>query len=204
MMKRKNFIIKGFVAVVAAVVVVIIACNVVVMVASNDRCYDEVADIPNNEYGLLLGTSPITRQGGHNYYFDTRIRAAAELYHAHKIKRIIASGGDYRANGGYDELKAMRDSLVGRNVPDSAIVLDYQGLRTLNSIERAKHELGLDSITIISQSYHNGRALFLAKHCGIDAIAYNATTPPSLRKKAKNFSRECLARVKMFIDLLLG
>lgn len=203
-MKRKNPIIKILIAVIVAVAIVVIVCNVVVMVASNGRCYDEVADIPQNEYGLLLGTSPITRQGGHNYYFDTRIRAAAELYHAHRINRIIASGGDYTGNGGYDEPIAMRDSLVGRNVPDSAIVLDYQGLRTLNSIERAKNDFGLDSITLISQSYHNGRALLLAKHCGINAVAYNADTPPSIRKKIKNFSRECLARVKMFIDLLRG
>lgn len=88
------------------------------------------------------------------------------------VSYIIASGGDYsdRENG-CDELTAMRDSLTVYGIPDSVITLDYQGLRTLNSIVKAKYIYKFDSLTIISQKYHNERAIWLAEHYGLHAIA---------------------------------
>ena len=164
-----------------------------------DIPFNDVQDIPFNEVGLLLGTSPVTSNGEHNYYFDERIKATATLYHSGKIKRVIASGGDYSSNGGCNELIAMRDSLIKQGVPDSLISLDYQGTRTLHSITKVKD---LGSITIISQKYHNERAIYLAEHYGLQAIAYNATMPNIAKKKIRNISREFLARVKLFIDLV--
>lgn len=64
----------------------------------------------------------------------------------------------------------MRDSLVAHGVLDSVITLDYNGIRTLNSIVKVKEIYCIDSITIISQEYHNERAIFLASQNGIDAI----------------------------------
>ena len=95
----------------------------------------------------------------------------------------------------------MRDSLMAHGVPESVITLDFQGLRTFNSIVKAKTIYGLDSITIISQEYHNERAIWIAEHYGLHPIAYNASTPDIPHKKFKNISREFLARVKMFLDL---
>lgn len=99
---------------------------------------------------------------------------------------------------------AMRDSLIAYNIPDSVILLDYNGTRTLSSILQAKNNYNIDSITIISQEYHNERALYLAQHYGIKGVAYNARTPKIRGKRLKNGLREYLARVKMFIDLIVG
>lgn len=199
---------KGFWFSIIAIMVVAIAmigCYATVSANANGKTYDQAEDIPYNNVGLLLGTSPITPQGGHNYYFDNRIKATAELYHKGKISRIIASGGDYsdRKNG-CNELTAMRDSLVVHGVPDSVVTLDYQGIRTLNSVVKTKEVYGLDNITIISQKYHNERGIWLAEHYGLNAIAYNALTPDITDKRIKNISREFLARIKMFLDLALG
>ncbi len=168
------------------------------------RTYDRVLQIPTREIGLLLGTSPITPQGVHNFYFDNRIKAAAELYHAGKIKKILASGGDYSATEKYgcDEPTAMKDSLVAYGVPDSCIIEHWQGWRTLNSIEAVKELYDFDNITIISQKYHNERALYQADHIGIKAIGYNAEPSPIRCSRVKNSVREYFARVKLFIDLL--
>ena len=94
---------------------------------------------------------------------------------------------------------AMRDSLIKQEIPDSLITLDYQGSRTLHSITNVKN---LESITIISQKYHNERAIYLAEHYGLQTVAFNATTPNIVNKKIRNISREFLARVKLFIDLV--
>lgn len=187
----------------AVITIAVIACYAIISINANDKTYDSINSTPYNKVGLLLGTSPITPQGEHNYYFDNRIQATAEIYHNGRIGNIIASGGDYsdRENG-CNELTAMRDSLMALGVPDSVITLDYQGIRTLNSIVKAKAVYGLDSLTIISQKYHNERAIWLAEHYGLNAIAYNAPTPDITNKRIKNISREFLARVKMFLDIL--
>ena len=59
---------------------------------------------------------------------------------------------------------------------------------------------GQNRLTIISQRFHNERAIYLAEKNGIDAIGYNA---PNVNAYAglKTNIRELLARVKMFIDL---
>ena len=183
-------------------VIAIAACYFSVSVNAWGRTYDDVSLIPHRTNALLLGTSPITRYGGHNYYFDARCRAAANLYHAGKIDHIIASGGNYAGQQKYgcNELEAMRDSLVNRGVPDSVITLDYDGQRTLKSIANIK-SMDIDSITIISQHYHNERALLLADSYDVDAIAYNATLPDIFSKRVKNFAREFLARVKVWLDI---
>lgn len=202
MIISRKRLIRLLIIAIVLMVVAIIGCYVTVSINAYGKTYDKIEVIPYNKVGLLLGTSPITRQGGHNYYFDYRIKTTAELYHSGKIKRIIASGGDYSdSENGCNELSAMRDSLVVHGVPDSVITLDYQGTRTINSIVKAKTVYGLDSITIISQKYHNERAIWLAELYGLHAIAYNA---PMGTKKIKNISREFLARVKMFIDLATG
>lgn len=200
----KRMILYIFLGCVLLVAVVILVCSLLVIGASSGKTYDDVNKIPSNRYGLLLGTSPITRFGAHNLYFDTRIKATADLYKAGKINKVIASGGNYvgKEKYGCDEPAAMRDSLVSLGVPADSIILDYDGQRTLKSFDNAKNVYGLDNLTIISQKYHNSRSLYLAKHFGIDAVAYNADEPNLKTHIIKNHAREYLARVKMFIDLI--
>lgn len=184
--------------IVIAGILLISGSYAIISINANGRVYND--DIPYRTYGLLLGTSPITPYGTHNYYFDKRIDAAAKLFNKGKVRRIIASGGDYSSHNGCNELTAMRDSLIKRGVPNDAIILDYQGTRTKNSIVYTKSVC--DSVIIISQQYHNERALYLADHFRLNAIAYNAEMPKSIRLKIKNLSREFLARIKMFWEVL--
>jgi SanA protein len=88
-------------------------------------------------------------------------------------------------------------------VPDSNIVLDYAGFRTYDSMVRAKKVFGQDSLTVISQQWHNERALYIAGSIGMDAVAYNAVDVRSRSVKLKLAVREWLSRTKMVFDLLL-
>ena len=182
---------------------VIVVCDRMVDHAAKDKLYDDVENIPHRNVGLVLGTSPIsTWNGRRNYYFDQRIIAAADLYNAGKVDWLVVSGGDYRnTENGYDEPVAMRDSLMKQGVDSVHIILDYDGTRTLNSIAKMRDVYRQDSIIIISQKYHNERALYQAKHLGIDAIGYNAKTPGRRTSWWRNRGREVLARVKLFIDI---
>ena len=162
-------------------------------------------------YGLLLGTSPVTPRGTHNINFDNRIKAAAELYHACKVRYIIASGGDYRRDAegnavlyGCDEPRQMQRALIAAGVDSTHIILDYEGTRTLYSVAKACKVYGLDSVVIVSQDYHNRRAIRQADHYGLYAVGYNATPSPEAGNVVRNTLRETLARVKLYIDMWFG
>lgn len=183
-----------------------IVCDQLVAYSAKGRLYYDVDSVPHRKVGLILGTSPVSMWNGRrNLYFDHRIKAAADLYKAGKVDWLVVSGGDYRnTENGYDEPVAMRDSLMAQGVDSIRIILDYDGTRTLNSIAKIHDVYCQDSITIISQEYHNERALYQAKHLGIDAIGYNALTPGRRTSWWRNRGREVLARVKLFIDMARG
>lgn len=193
-------------AIIVVFVSVIALCDVTVSRNASDKTYDNVDSIPHRKIGMILGTSPIsTWNGRRNYYFDHRIKAGAELYKAGKVDWLVVSGGDYRnTENGYDEPVAMRDSLIKQGVDSARIVLDYDGTRTLNSIAKMRDVYCQNSIIIISQKYHNERALYQARHLGIDAIGFNAKTPGRRTSWWRNRGREVLARVKLFIDIVRG
>lgn len=185
------------------VVAIIITCHVMVVNNAKGRTYDNVADVPETEWGVLLATSPITPGGAHNFYFDNRIKAAVDLYKAGKVKKILATGGDYTSEHrfGCDEPQAILDSLVKAGVPDTCVVLDYNGRRTINSIYEIRYTYDLGNVIFISQKYHNERALYQADHMGVEAVGYNAAPSHIRRNRIKNTIREYFARVKLFIDL---
>lgn len=203
-MKRK--ILLGLFSAALLAIAAIVMCDQTVAYSAKGRLYDSVDGIPHRKVGLILGTSPISIwTGRRNYYYDHRIKAGAELYKAGKVDWLVVSGGDYRkSENGYDEPIAMRDSLIKQGVDSAHIILDYDGTRTLNSIAKMRDVYRQDSITIISQKYHNERALYQAKHLGIDAIGFNAKTPGRRTSWWRNRVREVLARVKLFIDIVRG
>lgn len=203
-MKRKIVIISTIFIIFS--IAILILCDRIVACNASGQIYDCVDSVPHRKVGLILGTSPIsTWNGCRNYYFDHRIKAGAELYKAGKVDWLVVCGGDYRnTENGYDEPVAMRDSLIKQGVDSVRIILDYDGTRTLNSIAKMRDVYRQDSITIISQKYHNERALYQAKHLGIEAIGFNAKTPGKRTSWWRNRGREVLARVKLFIDVARG
>lgn len=169
--------------------------------ASEGKLYTELDSIPKRKVGLLLGTSKLLKNGQPNLYFQYRVEAAAALFKARKVDFILISGDNSRQ--GYDEPSDMREALIALGVPQERIYLDYAGFRTLDSVVRAKEIFGLTELTLISQEFHNQRALYLAQKYGIKAIGFCA------RDVDKYFGlktrvREYFARVKVFWDLTFG
>jgi SanA protein len=145
----------------------------------------------------LLGTSKYGKHGRNNPYYDYRIEAAINLLKNGKIKYIVISGDNSRKD--YNEPESMRSDLIKGGIDPANIYLDYAGFRTFDSIVRLKEIFGQDSVTIISQQFHNERALYIASGEGITAIAFNAKDAGN-KKGLETPWREKLARVKTFLD----
>ena len=176
-------------------------CNIVVKRHTQGRIYADVNDIPYRKVGLVLGTVPV-KNGRLNRYYQYRMDAAAELYFANKVSYLLLSGDNHVSH--YNEPESMRKSLIERGVPDSVIYLDCAGFRTFDSMVRAKKVFAQDSVTVVSQQWHNERAIYIAEHYSLDAIAYSAKDYTAGRKiYVKNHLREALAKVKVVLDLLV-
>jgi SanA protein len=160
-----------------------------------------VSEIPYNKVGLLLGTSKYLKNGNENLYYKYRIEAAAKLYKTHKINCIVVSGDNSRKN--YDEPTQMKNDLIALGIPAEKIFLDYAGFRTLDSVIRMKEIFGQSNFTIISQKFHNERAVFISQKYGLNAVGFNAQAVSKYYGFKTNL-REKLARVKVFTDLFFG
>ena len=183
------------------VIALTIWANVSITNTSKDFITDDLNKLTPTKVGLLLGTSKILKGGYKNAFFFNRIDAAVALYQSGKIKYILISGDNSKQN--YNEPLDMKTELIKRGIPDSLIYLDYAGFRTLDSVVRAKEIFGQTTFIIISQKFHNERAVFIARKNNIEAFAYNAkevTAYAGLRTKLREF----FARDKVFLDFLFN
>ena len=157
-----------------------------------------IAEIPTRQVALVLGTSNKLANGWPNLYYDHRISAAIELWKAKKCQYFIVSGDN--GTRGYDEPTDMKNDLMARGVPKNNIYCDYAGFRTLDSMVRARKIFGQSQILVVSQGWHNERAIFLAQHFGLDAFGYDAPGP-----NEPYFSgvREVFARVQAALDVTI-
>ena len=189
-----------FIALVSFVLVVLIVCNIWIVKSTENRIYSDLNKLPDHRIGLVLGTSHRSVGGGPNPFFEHRIETAAELFRLGKIDHFILSGDN--STMFYNEPLEMRKALISKGVPPSAITLDYAGLRTLDSVVRSKEIFGQSKITIITQSFHSYRAIFISNFYEIDAVAMVAEEP-GIERTFKVRLREYLARTKAVLDLYI-
>ena len=174
-----------------------------VKVNARHKNFVSTANVPYNKVGLVLGTSPKMPSGKPNFFFTSRIDAAARLYKSGKVSYLLVSGDN--GSKQYDEPTAMRDALVAAGVPAKAIYLDYAGFRTLDSVVRADEIFGQSSITIVSHRFHNERAIYIAEHHGMKAVGFCAKDARlTKRSLMTTLVRESASRVKMFLDFITG
>lgn len=197
-MKRRRQILYSSIAIFVILAIIVALCNISVDRNAEGRTFSNINDVPTMQTALLLGTNPKTRDGKRpSSFYLARINATAELYKHGKFRQLIISG-DRRE--GYDEPQTMRHDLIERGVPDSIIMMDGQGYRTLLSLRNSKQYFGIHDMIIISQKWHNERSIFLADKMNIKAVGYNADDVRHPRAIWTHI-RELLARVKLFIDL---
>lgn len=176
----------------------IVVSNKLVEKNTRDSLYNDIESIPKNKVGLLLGTGKYLQNGRINLYYKYRLEAAIRLFQSGKIEYILISGDNGTKE--YDEPTTIKNDLIAKGIPSEKIYLDYAGFRTLDSVVRSKVIFGQESITIISQPFHNERAIYIAKKKGIHAVGYN-TKDVNVHYGLKTKAREKLARVKMVLDI---
>lgn len=171
--------------------------NLTAIWSSRGRLFNDASALSNIDVGLILGTTDRIH-GRENLYFRYRIDAAVTVWKSGKVRTLIVSG-DNRSPY-YNEPEKMKQALIERGIPADRIVCDYAGLRTFDSVVRAKEIFGTRSLLVISQRFQNERAIYIAQANGMEAFGFNARdvqTHAGLKTKI----REVGARVKMWLDV---
>ncbi len=175
--------------------------NFSVYYESKEYLKTDVNDLPKVKVGLMLGTSRFLGNGNPNAYFFNRIEAAVKLYQSGKITHVLVSGDNGTKE--YNEPEDMKTELIARGIPESKIVLDFAGFDTYDSMIRAQKVFGQNKFIVISQHFHNQRAVYIARRFGIEAYGYDAGD-------VKNFGgfrtkvREWFACVKAYFEVKVG
>ena len=190
--------IKVVVVLVFAGAMLVLACNWWVVRTTAGQIYFSIHELPANDVGLVLGTSKFVRTGKENLFFRYRMEATARLWKEGKVKYLILSGNNDSEY--YNEPADMQQALVRLGIPASVMTLDYAGYRTFDSVVRCKDVFNQEKITIISQNFHNVRALYIGNHEGIDAVAFAAQDVPD-GYSLRTLIREYLARPYALLDV---
>ncbi len=171
--------------------------NVWIVQRSRDRITSDPGAVPRAPVALVLGTSRSLPSGRINAHWRMRMDAAAALWKAGRVTRLLVSGDNRRAD--YNEPRDMREGLMARGVPSGAILLDYAGLRTLLSVNRAREVFGFSACVIVSDDFHLPRALWLAERRGMQVSGFQG---PGLSwgQSGKTRVREWLARVNAALE----
>ena len=192
---------KKFIYTFAVIMIGVFINDSIISNSTQLQTYSFIEDIPQKKVGLVLGTSKYISNGQDNLFYVYRLNAAKELFENQKVEFLILSGDN--STNQYNEPQTMKTDLVELGIPEDKIFLDYAGFRTLDSVIRAKEIFSEDDFTIISQEFHNQRALFIANFNNINAIAFNAKEVP-INKSFRVYIREKFARVKTAFDLITG
>ena len=175
--------------------VMLLGTSLLIKEKTDAKIYSDAEKLPHAQVALVPGAA-ILRNGNISPVFQDRVDAALVLYKTGKVEKILVSGDN--STVAYNEVNPVQTYLIEQGVPGVDIYLDHAGFDTYNSMYRARAIFEVKSVTIVTQSFHLPRSVYIARALGIDAYGYNADSGHYL---LKNYIREYVADVKAFIDL---
>jgi SanA protein len=184
----------------ALVVLVVAVANAVVLLGGRSD-HDTVADAPRAQVALVLGAQ-VRSDGSMSTMLADRVRVAAELYRAGKVRKVLASGD--HGSEHYDEVDAMRRGLLAAGVPPEDLFTDHAGFDTFDSAFRARKVFKVGSALVVTQRFHLARAVWLARRAGLRADGVVADRHDYGRANTLARVREAFARVKAVGEVATG
>ena len=189
---KKILIILIILAVLATLSVIII--NGVVKTSSGKHIYDAESLSEKADCILILGCG-VRADGSPSNMLEDRLKTGIALYKSGVAPKILMSGDHGRV--AYDEVNLMKSYAVAQGVPSEDIFMDHAGFSTYESMYRARDVFKAESVIIVTQKYHLYRAIYNAKHLGLDARGVPADLRPYAGQTGRDI-REILARYKDF------
>lgn len=141
---------------------------------NSDKIKTSITEIPTEEpkrIAIVFGARVWDDGSPSNSLYD-RVLTGVELYRAGRVKKLLMSGDKTGEN--YDEPAAMKKLALELGISESDIVLDNDGKRTYDTCYRAKEIFAVEKAILVTQDYHQARALYLCNSLGVDSIGITA------------------------------
>lgn len=184
---------RGFVTVGAVMMLLMsfpFASSIFMKQQTNDLIYKTVSQVPEKNVALVLGAAAYPSRLSD--ILQDRVDTAIELYKAEKAQKLIMTGAP-------NEVRGMVKYALEKGVEENDLIEDPKGINTLTSIQNASH---VKEMVIVTQKYHLPRALFIARHFGIDAVGL-ASDKREYLKIFEFKKRELLATTKAMLSLFV-
>jgi SanA protein len=178
--------------------VLVIGANLWIASSARPYLYTAAHELPAKPVVIVPGT--LVEHGIPHKVLVERLAAALTLYKAGKAGRILVSGN--RRDAHYDEVAVMHRWLTRRGVPEADILDDPAGYRTLDTMQRAARVFGVTSAIVCSQGANLPRAVYLARHAGIDAVGL--VVDPKRRKHVLSIPHETMGSALAMVDTAIG
>jgi vancomycin permeability regulator SanA len=162
--------------------------------------YGKAVDTPTRTVGIVFGAG-LRRDGTPSPFLQQRLDLAVDLYTTHRVRALLVTGDN--ATTGHDEPSSMKAYLVQHGVPAAAVVIDAAGFSTYDSCYRAKSVFGVKDAVLVTQGYHEPRAVFTCQRLGIDAVGLGGSELKAHRDDTIQYTaRELLSSVKATWQLI--
>jgi len=148
---------------------------------------------------LVLGAG-LKADGTPNHMLQDRLDKGIELYKAGAAPKLLLSGDNGQEE--YDEVNAMKEYTLNAGVPSEDIFMDHAGFSTYESMYRARDIFLVEKVIIITQRYHQYRALYTARGLGIESYGVVSEPRAYAGQKYRDI-REMLARDKDFLKMII-
>lgn len=166
---------------------------------SSDKIYSNISKLPQSNTIIVLGAS-VHSDGKLSPILRDRVDTALDIFRSGRAKQFLLSG-DNRRND-YDEVSAMKNYLMERDVPENLIFTDPAGLDTYDSMYRSNNIYKIPNAIVVTQKFHLPRALFIAESLGLNYIGFPATER-YYETENNLIRREKLANIKAIWELII-
>ncbi len=125
-----------------------------------------------------------------------RLDVGIELYFLGAAEKLLLTGDNSRQE--YDEVTVMEKYCIAAGVPEEAIVCDYAGFSTYESLYRARDIFCAEKLIIVTQEYHLYRSIYVAEALGLEAVGVSSSLYNYAGQTYRDL-REIAARNKDFL-----
>ncbi|GEN77877.1 hypothetical protein CHA01nite_36170 [Chryseobacterium hagamense] len=123
------------------------------------------------DLAVILGNK-VNDNGTLSTRLEKRLESGISLYRDQRVRKILVSGG--LGKEGFYEGDEMKEFLVSKGIPASAITVDNQGDNTRKTVEntlRLRPELHFNSLIVVSQYFHVTRTKKLFREKGFQEVS---------------------------------
>lgn len=129
-----------------------------------------------------------------------RLDAGIMLYQEGAAEKVLLTGDN--GSVGHNELHVMLNYLIEAGVPEEDIFCDHAGFSTYDSMYRAKTIFSVEKVLVVTQTYHQYRALYIGEKLGLSVRGVASDQMKYAGQPAREI-REVFARVKDVFKTML-